>query len=370
MSDADLTPLDFALLGHPDGYDHLGELIVHSRPDYDRSKLEKYQATLTKFFEWSPSYASKTPLVACGPNGERREGRLVIATFMPDALNSPRSMMTAYKKTYAGVALARDRGAKIVGLGGFTSIVGGAQGEKLANELGVATTSGNTLTAGLALAQMDALLSRLGWTLAGKTVAIIGASGDIGRACTFALAGRAAKTLVIARNRAKLEALRAELPEALDVRVSTDLADALQAEVILAATSASEPILSEAALKPGTLVFDISYPKNMAYSETPRGDVLVISAGLADVPFDFDIQYYTRLPTRTMLFGCFTETMVLALANRYESFSIGQGQITLEKMAEIVTLAGQFGVKPAPFYRGDVAIDDGVIEGFLRSVQA
>ena len=360
-------PIDFALLGHPDSYDHLGDLFLHSRPDFSREKLEKYKGTLSKFFEWTPAYAAKTPLEAERLDGATLAGRLIICTFLPESIRSARQMLAAYNKTRDGCRLAREMGARVVGLGGFTSIVGGTQGEDLAQEFGIAVTSGNSLTAALALAQLDNLLERLGWTLTGRTVAVLGASGDIGRACTLALAERAGRLLLVARNRAKLEALREELPAGVAAEVSTDPQAAAQADVILAATSAAEPILAEADLRPGALVCDIGYPKNLSYAPNPRPDVLVISGGLAEMPFSLDITYQTRLPQDNLMYGCFSEAMILAMSGRYESFSVGQGRITRDKMETILSLAREQGFRPAPLYRGRRALNDDALAAFLRA---
>ena len=296
-------------------------------------------------------------------------GRLIICTFLPESIRSPRQMLAAYNKTRDGCRLAKEMGAKVVGLGGFTSIVGGTQGEDLAREFGIAVTSGNTLTAALALAQIDDVLARLDWSLSGRTVAVLGASGDIGRACTLALAGRAGRMLLVARNRAKLEALRQELPKGVEAEVSTDPQAAAQADIMIAATSAAQPILSEADLRSGALVCDIGYPKNLSYSANPRPDILVISGGLAEMPFSLDITYQTRLPSPRLMYGCFSEAMILALSGRYESYSIGQGQITLEKMATILSLARAHGFRPAAPYRGRRPVTDEALTAFQRQAQ-
>ena len=370
MSQADPTStIDFAMLGHPDSYDHIGDLFLHSRPDYNPDKLKKYKATLLKFFEWTPSYISKTHLDIRASDGRALSGRLIICTFLPEMINSPKQMMTAYQKTRDACRLAQEAGAKVIGLGGFTSIVGGTQGEGLAEEFQLAVTSGNSLTAALALAQLDGLLQRLNWSLERRTVAVIGASGDIGRACTMALAHRVQKILLIARNRSKLESVRCGLPANVEVYLDTDARSAIEADVIIAATSSSEPILAEADLRSGTIVCDIGYPKNLAYAPNPRPDVLVFSAGLAEMPFELDIQYYTRLPTPRILYGCFSEAMVLALAGRYENFSIGQGRISLEKMDTILALAHTHGFEPAPLYRGKIPLTDAYLDVFLRQVK-
>src|SRR5579859_3113475 len=279
------SPIDFALLGHPASYEHMGDIFMHSRPDFKREKLTKYRATLEKIFEWTPSYASQDPLLLPLAGGRLVSGRLIFCNFLPETIHSPRKMLAAYQKVRDGCNVAKEMGAKVVGLGGFTSIIGGTQGERESEELGIAITSGNSLTAALAIAQLDKLLSRLDWKLGDRTVAVIGASGDIGRACALALAPRARQVLLVARNRAKLEELRREMPASAGVQVCTDVKDATQASVIIAATSASQPILSETDLRPGTVVCDVGYPKNLSYAPDPQPEVLAISGGLAEMPF-------------------------------------------------------------------------------------
>lgn len=365
-SDTQSLSIDFALLGHPASYDHLGDIFVHSRPDFNREKMTKYKATLEKIFEWTPSYAAKDPLVIHQPNGQQISGRLIFCTFLPETIHSPRKMLATYQKIRDGCRVAKDLGAKVIGLGGFTSIVGGTQGEKEAQELQVAVTSGNSLTAALALAQLNILLSRLQWDLSDRTVAVLGASGDIGRACALALAPRTRRMLLVARNKAKLEELRDEMPANVEIHISTEVQDTTQASIIVAATSAAQPILAETDLQPGTIVCDVGYPKNLSYAPNPRSDVLAISGGLAEMPFAFDIAYYTRLPAPTIMYGCFSEAMILALAGRYESYSIGQGCITQEKMENILALALAHGFRPAPLYRGKNLVTDETLSTFLQ----
>ena len=356
----------FALLGHPASYEHLGDIFVHSRPDFNREKMTKYKATLEKIFEWTPSYAAKDPLLLNLPGGRQVCGRLVFCTFLPETIHSPRKMLSAYQKIRAGCRVAKDLGAKVIGLGGFTSIVGGTQGEKEAQELQVAVTSGNSLTAALAIAQLNMLLDRLDWGLNARTVAVLGASGDIGRACALELATRARRIILVARNKARLEELRNEMPPGVEVCIGTDVQDAIEASIIVAATSAAQPILAETDLRPATIVCDVGYPKNLSYAPNPRPDVLAISGGLAQMPFELDITYYTRLPASNIMYGCFSEAMILALAGRYESYSVGQGRITQEKMDNILALAHAHGFRPAPLYRGKNLVTDETLSTFLE----
>ena len=84
------------------------------------------------------------------------------------------------------------------------------------------------------------------------------------------------------------------------------------------------------------------------------------------MPFALDITYYTQLPTSTIMYGCFSEAMVLAMTGRYESYSIGQGRITQRKMEHILALAQAYGFQPAPLYRGKTPVTGETLSTFLQ----
>ncbi len=349
--------IDFALLGHPANAEHLA---VH-QPHADRQ-------TLSAAFESLPPFAVETDLIIPAPGRAPLRGKLIVVTFLPENLDSPKGLANANHKTREACRLAKEMGAKIAGLGGFTSIAIGAHAAAIANEFDMALTSGNSLTAALALRQLDLLLSRLGWNLKNKTVAVLGAGGDIGRACAIAMAPQVGRLIAIGRNMSKLHDLSDELAalgrQAPGLLTSTDPLDALEADILLAATSAGKAILAESDLRQGAIVCDISYPKTLSYASRPRDDVLIFSGGISEAPFSHDIAPYIGLPLPHLLHGCFSETIVLALAGRYESYSIGQGQITVQRMQTILDLAQAYGFLPAPPFRGENAITDGAIELF------
>lgn len=356
--------VDFALLGHPSSYEHLTEILLHSSPDYGRDRLEKHKRTLSTMFEWAPSYVSGSELITALPGGTRRRGILLVCPFLPARIGTPAGVARARKKVLDACRLAHDQGARIVGLGGFTSIVGGDQGERLTREVDVAVTSGNSLTAALALEQLDDMLGRLGWDLETRTVAIVGASGDIGRACALALAPRVGSLLLVGRSTAKLRSVADVLPEALPLSLHDDVDEALAASVIITATSTAEPLFDESELRPGTLVCDISYPKAVSASWPRRADTLVFAGGIAALPFTLDIDYMTRLPEGHLIHGCYAETIALSLAGLDESYSIGQGRISPERMATIRGVARGVGIEPAPPYSGRTRLEESAVDAF------
>ncbi|MBI5052464.1 MAG: hypothetical protein HZB52_04265, partial [Chloroflexi bacterium] len=178
-------------------------------------------------------------------------------------------------------------------------------------------------------------------------------------ACMNALAPRAHKVIAIARNKNKLDSVVSDLRNTF---ASTDSNDAYQADLIIAATSSAQPLLREDDLKRGAIVCDIGYPKTMVEGESRRPDVLVFGGGLAESPLTFDLHLDTGLPSPRLMYGCFSETIALAMSNRFENFSDGESLITVERMEEILALAHSHGFKPAPLYRNDTLMTDEMIE--------
>ena len=168
------------------------------------------------------------------------------------------------------------------------------------------------------------------------------------------------------RSVTRLDALAQDLGPALSATTSDDIVDALAANLIIAATSSAEPLLDEADLRPGTVVCDVSYPKTVRRSPPPRDDVLVFAGGIAELPFELQIGYLTRLPGPSLVHGCYAETIALSMTGRDESFSIGQGRISPERITEMRALARDVGIAPAPLLWGQHHLSEAEVDAFAR----
>ena len=123
---------------------------------------------------------------------------------------------TVYRKIIQTGRMAEKLGANILGLGAFTSVVGDA-GVTIANALDIPVTTGDSYTIAMAVQAIREAARVMDIKMEEATVAIVGATGAIGRVCAELLAGDAARTLLLARDEKKLEALRDRLslsPEA------------------------------------------------------------------------------------------------------------------------------------------------------------
>lgn len=259
--------------------------------------------------------------------------------------------------------LAQRQGAGIIGLGGFTSIVGN-EGEFLAGKLDAGITSGNTYTAYLALEGIFKAALIMDIDLSRAIAAVIGATGDIGSICSRVLARKVKQINLVARNEPRLEEFAGGIRQLNGTSVNTTkyIADAVKnADIILTATSSITTLIEPKELKPGCVVCDVSLPPNIAREiYSIRQDVLVFEGGKAWIPNTEKIKnrFWQEYFSDGIIFGCLAETMLLALDGYFKDFSVGRGNITEEKLAVIGEMSKKHGFTLAPFKCGTKILDD------------
>lgn len=255
--------------------------------------------------------------------------------------------------------IAQELGAKIVGLGAFTSIVGDA-GVTVAQNLDIAVTSGNSYTVATALEGTREAVKLMGKDLATAHVTVVGASGSIGAACTRILAREAKDITMVARHLQPLEELAQELSGSVagKLTVSNDIKRSLKdADVVIAVTSAVDFLIEPEDLKAGAIVCDVARPRNVSRDvAAKRKDVLVIEGGVIKVPGNVDFHFNFGFPPQTS-FACMAETMILALEKRYENFTLGR-KLTIEQIDTISQLARKHDFRLAGFRNFERAVTD------------
>lgn len=255
------------------------------------------------------------------------------------------------------INLCVKKNSQIVGLGGFTSVIGN-EGEVLSKRVDIPLTSGNTLTASLALDGIYKAAYIMGVHLSDATVAVIGATGDIGSICTEILSKKVNKLNIAARNEQRLQ----EFADAIrrlgkaTVEVFKYTQDAVRdADIVLSATSAVTTIIDPMHLRPGAIVCDLAIPPSIAKEVAMlRNDILVFEGGLAKLPYPEDIanEIVTDLLPKNSIYGCIAETMTLTLEGKFEAYSIGRGNITEEKLTAMKNMALDNGITVSDFFCG------------------
>ena len=266
--------------------------------------------------------------------------------------------------------IAEELGAKIIGLGAFTSIVGDA-GITVAKRLNIAVTSGNSYTVATALQGTREATRLMGKDLRDAEVAIVGASGSIGSACARILSREVRHINLVARRIATLEELAQELNGhgAATFSVSSNVKDSLhKADVVIAVTSAVDFIIDPADLKSGAVVCDVARPRNVSRNvSAQRNDVLVIEGGVIHVPGDVNFHFDFGFPQKTC-FACMAETMILALEKRYENFTLGRN-LHPSQVDAISALADKHGFTLAGFRNFEHAVTEEMIERVRMNAQ-
>ncbi|MBO8169753.1 MAG: polysaccharide biosynthesis protein [Thermoanaerobacteraceae bacterium] len=254
------------------------------------------------------------------------------------------------KKIIKTGRLAEKKGARILGLGAMTSVVGDA-GITVAKELNIPVTTGNSYTIAVACEAVQKAAQLMDKNYENSEVLILGATGSIGAVCAQILARNYKHMTLAARDEAKLERLahRIFYQTGLSVRTTTDYRQALRrADIIVAVTSAVDAVIYPEDLKSGAVVCDVARPRDVSKRVAlERDDVLVIEGGVVQVPGPVEFNFNFGYPPGLAL-ACMAETMILALEERYESFTLGR-EITIEQVDEISRLALKHGFKLAGF---------------------
>jgi predicted amino acid dehydrogenase len=349
--------VDFACIGHQESWQAAaGVLAVLRGPQ--RTPLPDDE--IRDILPWIP------PRAVCRVEVQSLTGALARGLYI-DSFIAPDRLGSAYMhenlaRVRGAAACAIDAGARIVSLGGFSSILVEGNFDHLPPPRGAAFTTGNTLTVGFIVQGMLEMCALAGRSLSRSTLLIVGATGDVGSGCARCLAPRVRRVLLRARNPERLRALAAELTAAgSQVEIATrEDAFSVPADLVVCAASLASPSLrldQLDRLAPGALICDAGYPKNLASIPGQlafSGGLGQITAGLRFTP-DFR-GILNRHPFPDVVHGCLLEGMALALEGRCEPFSQGRGRITPQRVEEMLAIAARHGIYLAPLYNADGAI--------------
>ena len=275
---------------------------------------------------------------------------------------SSRQLMTlppefCYKKILECITKAEEYGAKIVGLGAFTSVVGDG-GITIAKSANMAVTTGNSYTISTAIDGSMIAANLMDINIQNAEVAIVGATGSIGRTCAMIYDGKCKKLNLIGRNIVKLKEV-SHLITKSDKEVLDDVKKGvLNADIVVTVSSAVDAIIMPSFIKSGAVVCDVARPRDVSISVAKeRNDVLIIEGGVVKVPGDdLDFHFNFGFPPQTA-YACMSETIMLALEKRYESFTLGK-EISIDKVNEIKYIAEKHGFKIAGFRSFERALGD------------
>lgn len=335
----------FGLIGHLTSLEH-AQAVAHrlGYPEYANQGLE--------FWCMAPPQIVDD-IVVTSVTGKTIYGQYVESCFLPEMLASQR-VKAATRKIINAMAHAQKHNIDITALGGFSSIIfENFDLEKMSHVRNVDLdfqrfTTGNTHTAYVICQQIEKAAPQVGIDLSQATIAVCGATGDIGSAvCRWLDACLDVQDLLlVARNRDRLQELQAELGRGkiLALEEALPLADI----VVWVASMPKGVELDPQALKHPCLMIDGGYPKNMA-TTLQHPQVHVLNGGIVEHSLDIEWKIMEivsmDVPSRQM-FACFAEAMLLEFEGWHTNFSWGRNQITVEKMKQIGEVSRKHGFKP------------------------
>ncbi len=305
------------------------------------------------------------------------------------------------KEIKEAIRLAKRRGAKIVGLGAYTSVV--SRSGLAVKDEGVPLTTGNSYTIVAAVEAINKVLVKLKERIEDITVAVIGATGTIGQGLSLLIAEKAGRLILLgnaAHKRSSMRRLyrirgriykylaniikddinfkvgsigyklaqRTDLPdynaplkefikfaERLTgednlILLSTEIDRMLpQARVIISATSSVDRLIKSDNLQYGAIICDISRPRNVSEELCQiRPDILVIDGGVIQLPGSPSLGWYFGFD-QGLAYACMSEAMMLSLEEHYQHTSLGLSGINLNSILLTRRLAYKHGFKLAQF---------------------
>lgn len=314
------------------------------------------------------------------------------------------------------IRLSVDRGAKIVGLGAYTSVI--SRGGVLLKGKYVPLTTGNSYTVVAGVEAIRFVFERLGSSLSGITASVVGATGAIGRALAILL-GKDLHRIILVGNpahpKSSIRRLRKvgvelclyisrllkngwnpssgsigellsdlRLPSSDDlegwdnllskleemgiISITTDLNSALiESQIIVTATNSPKEIIDPYTVRRGSIILDISRPPNVDPKiRELRPDVLVIDGGIIEIPGRPSLGWRFGLD-RGLVYACMAETMMLALEKNYQDMSLGS-DLEVEVMDYFSELAKKHGFKLSRLRSFNRPISDEDWERYIKSV--
>ena len=287
-------------------------------------------------------------------SGSAVRGEIIAIGFLP------KDMFTtlANRKITEALELARQRGAKTVGLGGLTSsaTIGGKSLLPYAD--GMTLTNGNAYTAATVASQVTEAAHILGLSRPIK-IGMLGCTGSVGIPATRLLADAGFELILVGRNEIRVRNLFGDL---IGSTLSGNTSILRQADIVVLLASGGEAGLRESDISDSTIVLDFAQPANLSgeFHKAVQGrNITVMEGGLVTIPgYRNTVDWGLNHPEST--FACLAET-VLFSREGLRSHSVGRP--SLDFVRRIERIAKRHGVSPLPITRQEVNDGAMVYEG-------
>jgi acetylornithine/succinyldiaminopimelate/putrescine aminotransferase/predicted amino acid dehydrogenase/long-subunit acyl-CoA synthetase (AMP-forming) len=247
-------------------------------------------------------------------------------------------------KIQKAVNLAAEKGARIISLGGYTSILTN-NGLSLYEPKGSRIITGNTLAAASGIEHLKNSIKQIPEFNKPNIIAVIGSTGNIGQVITEILCEQnniCSGLILLSRSGKRtnefINELGKRLKSLVDIKISDDMNEIRNAEIIIVCTNTNDPIVLPhhiASSKP-VLISDLSVPSAVSAEVFKLPNVVGIPfSAYVTLPEDKDAVISSYSPPGTV-FCCAAEAILLGL-ERFKGTL--KGRIIPEEVKNMTLLA-------------------------------
>jgi predicted amino acid dehydrogenase len=254
----------------------------------------------------------------------------------------------ARRKILATVRLAEKLGARIVCLGALTASLTDGGRYIVSQGVSCKVTTGHSLTVAtvIATARKAAQIRKISFEQ--STIAVVGACGSIGSACSRWLAQETVGRLILYDvNKKTLEVVIQDLlrQPRNNVEAGTNLGSISEADIVIVATNNPSLIIRPCHLKPGCVVIDDAQPANVSPSVLRSMNIFLAWGGLVEIP-GLDAHFDFGLMGPHTAFSCLGEALILSAYGIKEDYTLGP--VDILKAKHLMSLASNLGFSMPP----------------------
>ncbi len=352
----------YAFLVHPRNHRDIFRKFPFLRflPAWGMRLFERY---------WFPTTVSRITGLTDTETGEPVRGFVISIPMTAQSMLDDRTHALAQIRR--ATRLARNKGAKIIGLGALTASLS-AGGRALTDIDGIVITTGHAYTGHTVSNTLLRTYEDMGVDPTQVTVAIVGAAGSIGSTSARLLAQSGVPHIILIDLQRKLDTvvrLRDELQRQYPrgtFAVTDDLSSIRKATGVITATNAPDALVRSDHVADGTIIVDDAQPTDVAEELFDRQAVLVLEAGAVRTP-GISAHFKMGLAHPEDNFCCMAEVLILA-AHRWNTSTVGDVQI--DTVTHIAALGDALGFTLAPRQNERGLITDAHFAAVATAVRA
>lgn len=247
-----------------------------------------------------------------------------------------------FEKVVLAAQIAKKSGAKILGI---EKCVLDLEDKifSINKKISLPLTDGNLFTAWSAYEAVYRVTKEKGMDLRRLNLAVLGASASLGKICAKKFSGSVSNIVACDIDPEELNKLKNQMLTlnpcvvTIETRVNQAVKDA---DIIVVAKDELGIFLDLEGLKPNCIICDISVSKSTLKQQNPRGDLIMINAGLIKMPYAVDALLETGLP-EGVVSASLAQAMLFTFEERFIS-AFGDTP-NLDKVEEIADIAVRHG---------------------------